>query len=197
MNGPAGPHNLEELLELLGKIAAEEDRISLAEILNAVGRRSFGPVLLLAGLITLAPIVGDIPGMSTLMGIIVLLTAGQLLLGREYFWLPRRLRERSIACDRLCRAIRKIAPAARFVDRFLRSRWGVLVGKAGTLLIAGVSTVVALAMPVMEFIPFSANGAGLILTAFGLALIANDGVWALLALVFTAGAFSFIVYSLV
>jgi hypothetical protein len=48
----------------------------------------------------------------------------------------------------------------------------------------------------MEFIPFSANGAGLILTAFGLALIANDGVWALVALVFTAGAFSFIVYSL-
>ncbi len=196
MNGPAGPRNLEELLELIGKTAAEKERISLAEILDAVGRRSFGPVLLLAGLITLAPIVGDIPGMPTLMGIIVLLSAGQLLLGREYFWLPRRLRERSISRNRLGRALEKSVPAARFVDRFLRPRWGVLVGKAGTLAVAGVCTVVALAMPVMEFIPFSANGAGLILTAFGLALIANDGVWALLALVFTAGAFGFIVYSL-
>lgn len=34
---------------------------------NAVGRRSFGPTLLLAGLVTLAPIVGDIPGVPVLI----------------------------------------------------------------------------------------------------------------------------------
>jgi len=196
MNATGGPRNLEELLGLLERTAAEKETITLGEILDAVGRRSFAPVLLLAGLITLAPIVGDIPGVPTLMGTMVLLTTGQLLFRREYFWLPRRIRERSISRDRFCWAVRKLSPAARFVDHFLRPRWGVMVGKAGTYLIAAVCTVVALAMPVMEFIPFSANGAGLTLTAFGLALISKDGVWALLALVFTVGAFGFIVYSL-
>jgi hypothetical protein len=37
-------------------------------------------------------------------------------------------------------------------------------------------------MPVMEVIPFSASGAGAALTAFGLALIAHDGLTALFAL---------------
>jgi hypothetical protein len=38
----------------------------------------------------------------------------------------------------------------------------------------------------MEFVPFSANIAGAALTAFGLALIAHDGLLALLAFVLTA-----------
>jgi hypothetical protein len=44
---------------------------------------------------------------------------------------------------------------------------------------------ISLAMPVMEVIPFSASGAGAALTAFGLALIARDGLTALFALIFT------------
>ncbi len=34
----------------------------------------------------------------------------------------------------------------------------------------------------MELVPFSANGAGAVLTGFGLALIARDGLVALVAL---------------
>ena len=44
----------------------------------------------------------------------------------------------------------------------------------------------ALAMPVMEAIPFSANLAGIALTAFGLAVIAHDGLLALIAFAATA-----------
>jgi hypothetical protein len=39
----------------------------------------------------------------------------------------------------------------------------------------------------MELVPFSANLAGIVLTAFGLALIASDGLLALIAIVLTAG----------
>lgn len=46
---------------------------------------------------------------------------------------------------------------------------------------------VALALPLMEFVPFSANGGGLALMAFGLAMIARDGVVAVLALVLSSG----------
>ncbi len=41
-------------------------------------------------------------------------------------------------------------------------------------------------MPVMEFIPFSANIAGIALTALGLSVITRDGLLALIAFGFTA-----------
>ncbi|MEC7815327.1 MAG: exopolysaccharide biosynthesis protein, partial [Pseudomonadota bacterium] len=48
----------------------------------------------------------------------------------------------------------------------------------------------------MEFIPFSANGAGLALMAFGLAIVARDGLLALLALAFTGGTGWFVLTNL-
>ncbi len=52
------------------------------EIVEAVGERSFGSILLLAGIITLTPLIGDIPGVPSIMGLIVFLIAIQLLIGR-------------------------------------------------------------------------------------------------------------------
>ena len=52
-------------------------------------------------------------------------------------------------------------------------------------------------MPVMEVIPFSASGAGAALTAFGLALIARDGLMALLALIFTVATGGMILYHVI
>ncbi len=58
-----------------------------------------------------------------------------------------------------------------------------------TQTIAIACIVIGIAMPAMEIVPFSANGAGAALTAFGLSLIANDGLLALLAFLFTAATF--------
>lgn len=76
--------------------------------------------MLLAGLITLAPVIGDIPGVPTIVGAVVFLFAGQLLFGRKCFWLPRWLLRRSIARDRLDVALGWLRRPARFCDRFLR-----------------------------------------------------------------------------
>ncbi|HEX3034413.1 MAG TPA: exopolysaccharide biosynthesis protein [Thermodesulfobacteriota bacterium] len=70
-------------------------------ILKLVGRRSFGPLLLVAGLVTLLPIICDIPGVPTIMGIFVLLIAGQLLFRREHLWLPCWMLNRSVPRDKL------------------------------------------------------------------------------------------------
>jgi hypothetical protein len=55
---------------------------------------------------------------------------------------------------------------------------------------------ISLAMPVMEFIPFSANFAGAALTAFGLSFIAKDGLMALFGYVFTGSIVLFVIYSM-
>ncbi len=179
------PDGLVSLLQLLAEIREEGDTVRLGTLLDVVGRRSFGPLLLLAGLITVAPLVGDIPGMPTLIGVFVFLVALQMMLGRDHFWLPRFLLDRQIRRHSLHKAVVWMMPTARFIDRFLHPRLIFLVNGGARYGVAILALVVSLLMPVMEFIPFSANAAGVTLTVFGLALIARDGLLALIALVLT------------
>ena len=188
--------NLEQLLDRVGEAAHDGDRVSLGTILEVVGRRSFGPLLLVAGLVTLLPIIGDIPGVPIIMGVLVVLIAGQLLVRREHFWLPRWLLQRSVAQDKLRTALTWLRSPARFVDRWLRPRLPGFTHHTAIYVIALVCVGIAAAMPAMEVIPFSANVAGAALTAFGLALIAHDGLLALLAFVFTAITFGLVIYNL-
>lgn len=189
--------NLEQLLDRLGAAADDGESVSIGELLGLVGSRSFGPVLLLAGLITLAPIIGDIPGVPTIMGIFVFLLAVQLLIGRGQFWLPRWLRNRSIASEKLRKGLKPMRKPARFIDRWLRPRLTVFATGPAIYLTAIACLIISLALPVMEVIPFSANAAGAALTAFGLALIARDGLLGLIAFIFTGLTIWLVVYNLV
>ena len=177
--------NLEQLLDRIDDAVSGSDRVPLSAILQMVGRRSFGSLLLLAGIIAVSPIIGDIPGIPTTVGIFVLLIAGQMLLQREYFWLPQWVLKRTVPKPGLCKALKWLQRPARFIDRILRPRLTVLTHRAGSSAIALVCLVIAVAMPTMEVVPFTANGAGAALTAFGLSLVAHDGFLALLAFVFT------------
>lgn len=181
--------SLEQLLARLRDIDGHRDPVPLEEILDRIGKRSFGAIILLAGLITLAPLIGDIPGVPTLMALLVLLTAGQLLLGREAFWLPRFVLRRSLPHGRLEQALDRLEKPFQFIDRLFRPRLEFLTRDEGTAVIAVACMCIALVMPLLEFIPFSANLAGAALTAFGLALIVRDGYLAVFALTVTAGTF--------
>jgi hypothetical protein len=187
------------LLQLLDQIeaAAEDcDQVSLDSVMDAVGRRSFGPILVLIGLIILAPLVGDIPGVPTLMALVIVLIAGQVLMQREHLWLPRWLLERSIASDKLKKAIKWLRKPARLIDRLLRPRLQNLTQEIGIQATALLCIIIATALPPMELIPFSANAAGIALTALGLALIANDGALAIVATVVSVGTIGFVLYTL-
>jgi hypothetical protein len=194
---PEEPADLEDMLGRMDQAADGKDQVSVGNVIEHVGRRSFGPLLLLPGLVTLAPIVGDIPGVPVLMGSIVVLTSAQLLFHRKHFWLPGWLLKRSVEAKKFRKAVGWLSKPARFIDRLLRPRLHLLVEGAGVYAIAVVSLAIALMTPAMELVPFSANGAGLVLTAFGLALIARDGLVALLALIVAAATAGVIVYNLV
>lgn len=181
------PHNLEQLLDRIEEAAEEEDPVTLGEILDFVGRRSFGPLLLVTGIATLAPVIGDIPGVPVILGLIVILVAVQMLFRRDHFWMPNWLLKQSVAREKLCKAIGWFRRPARFVDRFLRQRLTFFTKGAMVYVIAILCIAIAAAMPVMEFVPFSVNLAGLALTAFGLSIIAHDGFLALFGMTVTVG----------
>lgn len=68
---------------------------------------------------------------------------------------------------------------ARAIDRILEPWLRVLVSGPGAIGVALACMLIAVALPPMEVIPFSANLGGAGLTAFGLALVAGDGRLAL------------------
>ena len=181
--------NLEQALDRIAQAAEEDQTLTLAHILEAVGQRSFGVLLLVAGVVILAPLIGDIPGVPTLMSLLVLLTAGQILLRRSHMWLPDWLVQRSVASRKVRKALDWMRKPARFVDRFLHPRLTAVVEGAGRYAIAAACAAIALVTPAMELVPFSANGAGAALAAFGLALTARDGLLAVLAYLATVTTF--------
>ncbi|SNY98588.1 exopolysaccharide biosynthesis protein [Halomonas sp. hl-4] len=171
---------LMDLIASMERMEQEAQRVSVDDVVQAIGRRSFGPLLLVAGLITLTPIIGDIPGMPTLMAALVLLVSVQLLAGRESFWLPGWMLKRSLSRQKFDKGIKLMKKPARWIDGLLRVRLPWLTGYIGIRVTAVVCLLIALAMPPMEFIPFSANGAGLALALLGLGLVARDGLVLLL-----------------
>ncbi len=178
---------LEPLLDRLREAGQESDRVKLRRMIEVVGRRSFGPLLLVAGLIALSPL-SAIPGMPTMVGLIVLLIAGQLLIGRDHFWLPRWLLERSISQKSFEKGLKFLQKPARWIDHLLRPRLKALTKGAALYVIAAWCVLIALTMPSMEFLPFSASAIGAALTALGLSIIAHDGLFALVAIAITAAA---------
>jgi hypothetical protein len=191
------PENLEQVLNSLRDAEHRNGRVTVASILKTIGCRSFGPVLLFAALVMMAPGLGDIPGVPILAGSLICLVSIQLLFRRDHVWLPKWLLRRSASKKNVDRAVRKLRKPARFVDRFLRHRLEVLTKGRMAQLILAVALLISAATPLMEFVPFSANVAGLALTAFGLALIAHDGVFAICAYVFTAAAAAVVVWNVV
>lgn len=184
---------LDEMFDRIDESADEEGRVSLGKIVESVGTRSFGPLLLMVGVIMTSPLSG-VPGMPTTMGVLLFLIAGQLLFGRDRFWLPRWLLTRSIKQEKVRKGIRWLRPAARFIDRWLRPRLSAFISGVSAYLISLVCAAIAVTMPMMEVVPFSVHGAGVAVTAFGLALISRDGLLALIAFIATAAIFGTIAY---
>lgn len=185
---------LEGLVETIAGIDGDHDPVDLEAVLSQIGRRSFGAILLFAGIIVLAPLLGDIPGVPTLAGFLVALSALQILAGRRYFWLPDVLLRRAISRRRLEQTLDFVRRPARLTDRVMRRRLQLFISPIATRVIATFSLGVALVMPLLEFIPFSANLAGAALAAFGISLIARDGLFALISILVSFGAFGLVGY---
>lgn len=180
---------LEEVMDRMAT-AAESDRVCVGDLLEAMGHRSHGALMLAPSLVVISPISG-IPGVPTLLGIIIALISVQMLIGRKTIWLPRRLRHRCIAGRRLQSAIAHLQPVGRTVDRWVRPRLLPLTRKPFRKLIAVTCLALALIMPPMELLPFATSILAAAVAAFSLALFARDGLLAVLGYATAAGGVGF------
>jgi hypothetical protein len=112
----------------------------------------------------------------------------QLMLNRDHVWLPRWIERPAVSSSKVQKVVKWLRRPASFVDRWTRPRLQWAVRSVFVHLIAMTCIVIAATTPLLEFIPFSANLAGLAITAFALALFTRDGLIALGAAVCSAAA---------
>lgn len=180
------PRSLQGLLSRLIAAGRGKDQVTLGELLDAVGRRSFGPLVLMCGVIVFSPL-GGIVGLPTAIALLVILIAVQHLLHRKQFWLPEWLLRRRVGRALLVKALRFMLPPARLADRHVHPRLKFLTGRTSMQIVAVICVLLALTMPPLEVVPFANSATGLALAIFGLALIARDGLLVLLGLSMVSG----------
>lgn len=185
--------NLHQLLDRLEEAGDGDGDITVDDIRHTLGRRSFGPFLLIVGLIGSTPASG-IPGLPTVIGITVLLTAGQLVLGLKQIWLPGFLLRRSMSRERLGRAIRFLRWPAGLIDRVVRPRLAFLTRGPVSRLLGACCCIIAVVKPPLEFIPATSAVPAAVVAIFGLALTTQDGAVAIVALIAFAALATGIVF---
>lgn len=187
--------NLHGLLDSIAKASRKDDEISVRDLRDEIGRRSFGPLLLGTSLIGFTP-VGGIPGVPTSLAVLISLIAVQIVLGFKSLWLPHFLLERKVDGPKLEKAVKKLQPVARVIDKAIRPRLTFLTERPSSYLIALVCILIALTVPPLELVPFIDMPLWAALAAFGLALVAHDGLLAIAAFVLTAMGVGLIGYAL-
>jgi hypothetical protein len=141
------------------------ERISLQELLDGLGERSFGFLLLLFGIAcAIAP-----PGFATVFSMPL-----QMVAGFDSPWLPRSIGARSFAKTDLEKTLKRAVPAMRWVEQICKPRLEFIVGELGErllgLLVFILAVVIALPGPGTNFPP------GVAIAFMSIAIIERDGL---------------------
>lgn len=178
--------NLRTLLQSLCS-GTEGETVSVGDLLNAVGRRSYGPVILLLGFIAISPLT-IIPGANVLMALITLIFALQMVIGRPYPWLPRKALDFEFPRKYLISGVQAADKYLVQIDRFLKPRLAFLTHTPFVQIVALACAGAALVTLPLSFVPFGPVIPSLAILLFGLAITARDGFVILLAGASLAGA---------
>lgn len=170
-------------------IGTPEDKVTFGQMLDALGERGFGLLLMVLAIPNLLPFPG-VPGVSFITGVAILYLAIQLMLAREKPALPTWIGRKSFTRGQLARFIVKTNPFLRWLERPIQPRWNPLVAGAGERFIGFVALIhaITLALP----IPMGNLPQAVALILFALALIELDGVMATVGYLASVAAFAWL-----
>ncbi|MBK8197415.1 MAG: exopolysaccharide biosynthesis protein [Acidobacteria bacterium] len=185
--GTAAPvTNLRTLLRSL-VLNTDGEEVSVGELLHAIGRRAYGPVLLLLGFIAVSPLT-IIPGANWFVATLTLIFALQIVIGRRLPWLPKSALEFRFKRDLLVKGAAGGEKYAHMVDALVRPRLTFLTEAPFVQVVALICVMAALITYPLGLVPFGPLLPGMTVLLFGLALTARDGAVVLLAALTFAGA---------
>jgi hypothetical protein len=168
-----------------------EPRVSIGALRDALDDRGFGVLLFVFAFPNLLP--HNIPLVSAVLGLPLVLLAAQLSYGRHKPWFPSWLADRSFPRLGFTAIVMHALPYLERAERLLQPRLTGLLTWTGERLIGVALLVLAVALTLP--IPFGNFLPALAIAIIGLALVEKDGAAVLVGLVI--GAASLVVIGLV
>lgn len=183
-DAPASPGAARRTSDILAEFARTHTapRISVEEIIEALGDRGLGVLIAIFALPPAIP-VPTFPGFTAVWGLPIVAFGIQLMLRRHRLVLPGFLARRTIDGPTFRTIALKVARSLAWIERFLRPRLVAVTGPKSERILGALCAVVALAIAVP--LPFGHNVAAAGLALIGLGLIERDG-FAILLGVFLA-----------
>src|SRR3990172_4319126 len=175
--------------QLLREFLAGETgpRITLGALRDALGDRGFGVLLFIFALPNLVPV--NIPLLSAVLGLPLVLLAAQLSYGRHKPWFPDWLTHQTFSRQGFAAVVTRAFPYLERAERLLRPRLTVLLSWTGERLI-GIAILILALVPALP-LPFANWLPACAIAIIALAIVEKDGVAVLIGLV--VGVLSLIV----
>jgi hypothetical protein len=188
----ARPDGLADVFDELDNSVNRENEnanVRLGVLLAAVGRRSYGPLLLIIGLFAISPAT-ILPGMTSVAAVITLIVAGQMAIGMKRVWLPRFVLNLKVPRRPFLKFLDRARPTVERIDGdWLRERCAFMTAPPFVNLIALCVIAASLVTFPLSLIPFAPLAPGFAVVLLGLGMTARDGVWLMAGVLATVGAF--------
>lgn len=181
---PAASALLEDLVE-----AFPNEKISVGELLDRLDSRAHGVLMLILALPMLIP---NIPGISTIFGVLMLPPALALMLGQRRMWMPEKVRAWTFDRSGFNKALKVAIPALKRVEFLIKPRISFLTRWPATSYV-GFQTLI---MGLVLILPiWGANlSPGVTVTFTALALLQRDGLLMLLSVPCAVGSVAWVFY---
>jgi len=168
--------------------SADGDTVTIHSLVKNFGDKGFGPLLVLFGLIAATPPIGGIPTVPTIMGVLTIIVAAQIVFGRKSPWIPDFIGKRGIDKSKVEKMHDKLLGFAGRIDALIGPRLEMIAGDNMQYVVAIMCIFLGATMPALELLPFAAALPAGAIAMFGLALMARDGLLMLLALLASGAA---------
>lgn len=173
----------------------DDQKVSVGDVISALNDRGFGALCAVIGALAATPVIGALPGVSIGAAALVLLVAGQHVVGRQSPWIPAVLAKRSFDRETFDKSVDKVRPYAKWLDRVVRPRLSWIIGGESERRIAAVAMcVLAVTMLPLALVPWGVFAPALAITALGIAITGRDGAFALAGYALTA-ATAYVLYT--
>jgi hypothetical protein len=174
LHRPTPAPNSRRTSQLLREFLAGETgpRITLGALRDALGDRGFGVLLFIFALPNLVPV--NIPLLSAVLGLPLVLLAAQLSYGRHKPWFPDWLTHQTFSRHGFAAVVTRALPALERAERLLRPRLTILLSWTGERLIGIAILVLALILTLP--IPFANWLPAFAIAIIGLAIVEKDGL---------------------